>query len=79
MLIRKARVFVVDLDVHQGDGTAQILQDHDRCFTWSVHCAVNFPFGFSEKHAPHLGERSVVARYGASTWEWGCGDVGRYV
>ena len=31
-------------------------KDHDRCFTWSVHCAVNFPFGFSEKHAPHLGK-----------------------
>ena len=52
----EARVLVVDLDVHQGDGTAQILQGHDRCFTWSVHCEVNFPFGFSEKHAPHLGK-----------------------
>ena len=52
----KARVLVVDLDVHQGDGTAQILEGHDRCYTWSVHCDVNFPFGFSEKHAPHLGK-----------------------
>lgn len=52
----KARVLVVDLDVHQGDGTANILQDEERCFTWSVHCGVNFPFGFSEKHAPHLGK-----------------------
>ncbi|CAH0372346.1 unnamed protein product [Pelagomonas calceolata] len=51
-----ARVLIVDLDVHQGDGTAQILQGHDRCYTWSVHCSVNFPFGFSEKHAPHLGK-----------------------
>ena len=25
-------------------------------FTWSVHCGANFPFGFSEKHAPHLGK-----------------------
>ena len=50
------RVAIIDLDVHQGDGTANILQDEERCFTWSVHCGVNFPFGFSEKHAPHLGK-----------------------
>ena len=35
----EARVLVVDLDVHQGDGTAQILDGNPRCFTWSVHCA----------------------------------------
>ena len=34
-----ARVLIVDLDVHQGDGTAQILENEPRCFTWSVHCA----------------------------------------
>ena len=38
-----ARVLVVDLDVHQGDGTAFIFADDPRVFTWSVHGAKNFP------------------------------------
>ena len=37
------RVLVVDLDVHQGDGTAFIFADEPRVFTWSVHGAKNFP------------------------------------
>jgi acetoin utilization deacetylase AcuC-like enzyme len=37
------RVLIVDLDVHQGDGTAWIFQDDPRVFTFSMHCAVNFP------------------------------------
>ena len=38
------RVAVVDLDVHQGDGTATILADEPRACTISVHCSTNFPF-----------------------------------
>jgi acetoin utilization deacetylase AcuC-like enzyme len=38
------RMAVVDLDVHQGDGTAQIFQDEDLVLTTSVHCRTNFPF-----------------------------------
>ena len=38
------RVAVVDLDVHQGDGTATILADERRACTISVHCSTNFPF-----------------------------------
>ena len=37
------RVLVVDLDVHQGDGTAAMLADDPRVFTLSVHCRTNFP------------------------------------
>ena len=37
------RVVVVDLDVHQGDGTAAIFRDDPRVFTLSVHCGANFP------------------------------------
>jgi acetoin utilization deacetylase AcuC-like enzyme len=33
----------VDLDVHQGDGTALIFQNDASVFTFSMHCAVNFP------------------------------------
>lgn len=38
------RVLIVDLDVHQGDGTAAIFADDDSVFTLSVHCEKNFPF-----------------------------------
>ncbi len=38
------KVAVLDLDVHQGDGTATALQDMQEALTVSVHCDVNFPF-----------------------------------
>ncbi len=38
------RVAVVDLDVHQGNGTASIFQDDPTVFTLSMHGARNFPF-----------------------------------
>jgi acetoin utilization deacetylase AcuC-like enzyme len=37
------RVAVVDLDVHQGDGTAQIFAGEDRVFTFSMHGERNYP------------------------------------
>ena len=39
-----SRVVVLDLDVHQGDGTATILAGEEGIVTISVHCAQNFPF-----------------------------------
>lgn len=41
---RVARVAIVDLDVHQGNGTAAILTDDDSVFTLSLHAEHNFPF-----------------------------------
>jgi len=38
------QVLVLDLDVHQGDGTAAIFADEDRVHTVSFHCETNFPF-----------------------------------
>lgn len=38
------RVLIIDLDVHQGDGTAAILQQEADIFTFSMHCRDNFPF-----------------------------------
>jgi acetoin utilization deacetylase AcuC-like enzyme len=38
------RVLIVDLDVHQGDGTASILEGDRAVFTFSMHCEANFPF-----------------------------------
>jgi acetoin utilization deacetylase AcuC-like enzyme len=38
------RVAVVDLDVHQGNGTARIFSGDDSVFTLSMHGEKNFPF-----------------------------------
>lgn len=40
--VRKAAV--IDLDVHQGDGTAAIFHGDPDVFTFSMHGAANFPF-----------------------------------
>jgi acetoin utilization deacetylase AcuC-like enzyme len=40
----KQRAAVIDLDVHQGDGTAQIFQNDENVLTASIHCRTNFPF-----------------------------------
>ncbi|MEM9302387.1 MAG: histone deacetylase [Pseudomonadota bacterium] len=37
------QVLVVDLDVHQGDGTAALCHEDNRIFTLSVHGAKNYP------------------------------------
>jgi len=41
---RLLRVIVIDLDVHQGNGTASIFRDDPTVFTLSLHGARNFPF-----------------------------------
>ena len=40
----RLRVAIVDLDVHQGNGTARIFAEDDSVFTLSLHGAKNFPF-----------------------------------
>lgn len=40
----KLKVAIVDLDVHQGNGTAAILQHDSSIFTLSIHGENNFPF-----------------------------------
>ncbi|MEE3715345.1 histone deacetylase [Tumidithrix elongata RA019] len=37
------KILIVDLDVHQGDGTAFIFADSKQVFTFSMHCQINFP------------------------------------
>ena len=38
------RILIIDLDVHQGNGTAEIFQNEKRVFTFSMHGENNFPF-----------------------------------
>jgi acetoin utilization deacetylase AcuC-like enzyme len=37
------KILIVDLDVHQGDGTAAIFHGDPSVFTFSMHCDINFP------------------------------------
>jgi acetoin utilization deacetylase AcuC-like enzyme len=38
------KVLIVDLDVHQGNGTAEIFQNDTSVFTFSMHGKTNYPF-----------------------------------
>lgn len=38
------KILIVDLDVHQGNGTAEIFQKEEAVFTFSMHGAGNYPF-----------------------------------
>lgn len=38
------RILIIDLDVHQGNGTAEILEKQPAVFTFSMHGEKNFPF-----------------------------------
>ena len=38
------RILIIDLDVHQGNGTAEIFRNEERVFTFSMHAEKNFPF-----------------------------------
>ncbi len=38
------KILIVDLDVHQGNGTAEIFKGDDSVFTFSMHGASNYPF-----------------------------------
>ena len=38
------KILIVDLDVHQGNGTAEIFQNDETVFTFSMHGKSNYPF-----------------------------------
>lgn len=64
-LIRRA--LVVDLDVHQGDGTALMAADDPDTFSFSAHGAGNFPFRKQEskldlEFADATGDAEYLAR-----------------
>src|SRR4051812_43137004 len=58
------RAAVIDLDVHQGDGTAAIFMNDPLVLTCSVHCKVNFPFHKQQSAIDvELNERTGDAEY----------------
>ena len=38
------KILIIDLDVHQGNGTAKLFEDEPRVFTFSMHGQHNYPF-----------------------------------
>ncbi|MCH2225414.1 MAG: histone deacetylase [Crocinitomicaceae bacterium] len=40
---KASRILIIDLDVHQGNGTAEIFKDEQRVFTFSMHGRNNYP------------------------------------
>jgi len=40
---KASKILIVDLDVHQGNGTAEIFQGNSSVFTFSMHGARNYP------------------------------------
>lgn len=38
------QIMIIDLDVHQGNGTAKLFEYDPRVFTFSMHGATNYPF-----------------------------------
>lgn len=38
------KILIIDLDVHQGNGTAKLLEQEPRIFTFSMHGLTNYPF-----------------------------------
>jgi acetoin utilization deacetylase AcuC-like enzyme len=46
LLVKKAaeRILIIDLDVHQGNGTARIFETDSRVFSFSMHGKNNYPF-----------------------------------
>lgn len=58
------RVLILDLDVHQGDGTAAILANEPRAFTCSIHAESNFPFRKQQSDLDvHLADDTEDADY----------------
>ncbi|WP_293886178.1 MULTISPECIES: histone deacetylase family protein [unclassified Sphingobacterium] len=45
-----SRILIIDLDVHQGNGTAHIFKGHQQVFTFSMHGEKNYPFIKQRSH-----------------------------
>ena len=66
-------VAIIDLDVHQGDGTASIFQCDSNVFTCSLHCGKNFPFRKATSDIdvdvpPHRGRIAPTWRRCGKPW-----------
>jgi len=65
------RVLIVDADVHQGNGTAEIFADSNRVITYSIHCSENYPFSPAESDfdvncSENMGNQAYLERFRTS-------------
>jgi len=83
------KILIVDLDVHQGNGTASLLKNEDRIFTFSMHGENNYPMqkeksdldvplkdGISNKEYNYLLEKSldsVLSKFNPDFMFYQCG------
>lgn len=58
------KVAVIDLDVHQGNGTAYLLKDDEQSYTFSMHEKENYPVKQQSSHdvdlASHIGDAEYL-------------------
>ncbi len=57
--VRLDKILIIDLDVHQGNGTASIFQNDNRVFTFSMHGANNYPL-YKEKSNVDVGLEDAI-------------------
>lgn len=58
------RILIIDLDVHQGNGTAVIFQNEPRVFTFSMHGAANYPLRKEQSDLDiHLPTKTTDTEY----------------
>jgi len=69
------RLAVIDLDVHQGDGTAQIFAGDPAVFTLSVHCKNNFPLRKQQSSIPEWAMKNIYES--CRRFSRACGTSGR--
>ncbi len=83
------KILIIDLDVHQGNGTAQLLEKEDRIFTFSMHGENNYPMqkeksdldvplkdGISDKEYLYLLENnldSIISKFTPDYIFYQCG------
>lgn len=65
-------ILIIDLDVHQGNGTAKIFEDDARVVTFSVHGAGNYPWKtkMTSDHDVDLPDDTGDDAYNATLAEW---------
>jgi len=70
--LRGRKILIVDLDVHQGNGTAKIFQDDAQVVTFSMHGEKNYPFKTRETstHDVELPDDCDDATYLRALDDW---------
>jgi len=58
------KILIIDLDVHQGNGTAEIFKDNNQVFTFSMHGGTNYPF------KKEISDLDVPLKNGSNDFEY---------